>query len=712
MTGGAGDQIELQEGDSNLRSCSAYRPGFLARLRRSQAGNVLPMMAMAIIPLAGLVGGGVDMSRMYIAKSRLQQACDSGALAGRKVQGAGAWDADGDGDLSADPPDDPPQAAALQFFDQNYPDGLYGTTNRTRAYSESAGRVTGTASAVVPMMIMKLFGNESQTISVVCDAEMRLPNTDIMFVLDTTQSMEWNAPGDSQPKITGLRRAVKCFYEVVAKLNTNEVCPGPAPAGGTAGVQIRFGFMPYATNVNVGRLLPPSFFANSWSYQTRKRNPTPSSYSTNTSNGNWPSSGSSLPAWSSWSGWTTHSSNTGVDDDDCDDPNDSTTYSPETSTSNASTDSNGVTTTTTNRTRTATQTEYRDTWTNQAGPGGLCLIEKRTRTRLETRVDTVTQTPIYTWNYSLQPHDISALKTGGTVSDTNPYGYASGVALPIGKTGLLRGTNQTVAWNGCIEERVPTVQATSYYPIPSTAYDLQIDLLPNQADSTTLWGPALHGALFIRSSATPETDSTVDSYSNSGVTNYCSSQARKLSTMAAADIDTYIDNLDTDGMTYHDIGILWGARFMSPTGIFRSENEFTPQGGAIDRHMIFMTDGETCTDINNYFAYGYPKWDKRQSATTPTNNATCPNPFGITVAASGVLNDQVNARFSAICSAVKNQLGVTLWVVYFGTTDAATTTRMTNCATTGRFYQAGNTNELITTFRQIADQISQLRLTR
>jgi hypothetical protein len=706
MAGGAGDQIERREGDGSPHSRPAHKPGFLARLRRSQAGNVLPMMAMAIVPLAGLVGGGVDMSRMYIAKSRLQQACDAGALAGRKVQGGGSWDADGDSVINGTPPDDAPYRAALQFFDQNYPDGLYGSTGRTRAYSESAGRVTGTASVVVPMMIMKLFGYTSQTIEVVCDAEMRLPNTDIMFVLDTTGSMDWTLAGDSQTKIQGLRFAVKCFYEVVAKLDTNAACPGTAPSGGTSGVQIRFGFMPYATNVNVGNLLPNTYFANNWTYQSRER--VFNGYDTDTDNGSWPSANSTPPNWTAWSGWSNHSSNTGVSSGNCepeDAPNTTTTYGTETSTNNESTDSYDVTTTNTTRTRLATQTDYQMIWTNQPGQGGLCEVQKRTRTRTETRVDTVTQTPTYVWHYKPVSYPIGTLHKNGT-------GWNSSFQVPIASLSASAAGNKTITWDGCIEER-RTVKAASYFPIPADAEDLDIDQVPNQSDPNSLWAPALPGLVYNRPSTANDTVSDHSGHSSShGSPDYtCPDEARTLQAWTASALQTYVDGLTPEGSTYHDIGLLWGARFMSPTGIFRAQNEFTPQGGAIDRHMIFMTDGETCTTSTNYFAYGYPRLDMRQSDTAPTDNTTCPNPFGITLPASVVLNDQVNARFSALCTAVKNK-GITLWVVYYGTTDAATTTRMTNCASANRFYPAANSTALINTFREIADQISQLRLTR
>ncbi|MFZ2979694.1 MAG: pilus assembly protein TadG-related protein, partial [Sphingobium sp.] len=65
--------------------------GFLGRLRKDVRGNTLALVAAGMLPLLGLIGGGIDMSRIYLAKSRLQQACDAGALAGRKAMGGGSW---------------------------------------------------------------------------------------------------------------------------------------------------------------------------------------------------------------------------------------------------------------------------------------------------------------------------------------------------------------------------------------------------------------------------------------------------------------------------------------------------------------------------------------------------------------------------------------------------------------------------------------------
>lgn len=664
------------------------RPGFLTRLRRDIRGNTLAMMAAGLFPLIGMIGGGLDLARLYIVKTRLQHACDAGALAGRRMMGGGTWAQSGG----------LPGQTAMQFFNGNIRNNAYGATINTPNFSESAGRVTGTATAAVPMTLMRVFGFRSMNASVACNAEMRLPNTDVMFVLDTTGSMDETLPGDTRTKISALRFAVKCFYEEVARLDTNADCtPGtPGPTGGTGtGTQIRFGFIPYATNVNVGRLLPTSYIADRWSYQSRRR----ATYGEDVvdNNGSWPSANSTPPNWSGWSSWSGYTTTSNSVPQSACTPT-TTTYGSENSSSSSST-SGQTTTTTTVRTRLATQTEYESTWgvNDTSGNNRDCRSRHRSRTRTETRTDVQTRSPHPTWLYQQVEHDISGLRTGTT--------WNAGVNLPLGSNGAM--TN--ISWAGCIEER-PTVRESTYWPIPADAHDLNIDLVPS-ATAGSKWGAALPGAVYRRTSGGSRTRADVyndGNFSNAG--NDCPTQARKLqpwpTVTGVGGFQTYVDSLDTGGNTYHDIGLIWGARFISPTGIFASENALTSAGGEIERHLIFMTDGVACTGLDNYQAYGLRWWDRRQTAdgVAPTDSG---NPC---VADTGTLTAQVNARFTAVCQAVQNR-NITLWVIYFGTTDTNTVNRMTACATPGRFYYANNSAALVTAFRSIAAQISQLRLT-
>lgn len=605
----------------NMRAGAAKSAStWLTSLARDVRGNTMAMVAAAIIPLAGMVGGGVDISRMYIVKTRLQHACDAGALAGRKQMGGGTWSYNS---YAA-------QGAANRFFDANIQESPYGAVTVTRAFTESAGKVSGAASATVPMTIMRVFGRNNETLNVTCDAEMRLPNTDVMFVLDTTGSMANKAVStDSQTKIQALKSAVKCFYEIVARLDTAETCATGAPSGGTGGtVQIRFGFVPYATNVNVGRLLKPEWMPDSWSYQSRKLANTPSG------------------SWGTWSSQQTTSCSNIPDD-----------------------------------------TEDRQ-YIIDSQRWGNCTYRTRAWTGTAAR-----------WNYALVSQPIIGLKNGTS--------WNTSMTLPIGASG----SQQSISWDGCIEER-KTVKQSSYIPIPADAKDLDIDLVPNSDE--TRWGPALPEVIYTRNTA-PRSGTDSSYYSRTAVSNTtaiysneayyaCPTEARKLQPWPTASaFESYVDGLTTEGNTYHDIGLLWGARLMSPTGLFRSENEFTSQGAEIERHLIFMTDGEACTGVNNYTAYGVPWWDRRQTAdnTAPTEGCMT----------TGTLTQQVNARTAAICAAVRNK-NITLWVIWFGASNSTIEGMLSSCATPSRFFTARNSTDLQNTFKSIADQISQLRLTR
>ena len=87
--------------------------GFLGRLARDARGNTLAIVSAALIPVAGIVGGGIDMGRLYITKTRLQHACDAGALAGRKAMVGGIWSQSNFA----------PRTAANALFDANFQDG-------------------------------------------------------------------------------------------------------------------------------------------------------------------------------------------------------------------------------------------------------------------------------------------------------------------------------------------------------------------------------------------------------------------------------------------------------------------------------------------------------------------------------------------------------------------------------------------------------------
>jgi Flp pilus assembly protein TadG len=152
--------------------------GFLGRLRRNQAGNVLAITAAALIPLAGMVGGAVDISRGYLAKTRLQQACDAGVLAGRKTMGS-------TGVISTSVSDE-----VSRYVNFNYPSGYLGSASPTVSPTLGTNdQIQLTLTTTVPTVVMRLFRKDTIAITASCTARNDYTNIDIVLVLDTTGSM-------------------------------------------------------------------------------------------------------------------------------------------------------------------------------------------------------------------------------------------------------------------------------------------------------------------------------------------------------------------------------------------------------------------------------------------------------------------------------------------------------------------------------------------
>jgi len=329
--------------------------------------------------------------------------------------------------------------------------------------------------------------------------------------------------------------------------------------------------------------------------------------------------------------------------------------------------------------------------------------------------------PNYVFEYRGRNLDVSGLKAGGS-------SWNNSVNLPIG---FLK-TNMSIDWEGCIQERKtflnndgdPTDDWNNYPTSPADAWDMDIDMVPT-SDQDTRWAPALPDAVWGRKSniyqdsngnwkwngsittnAVQGGDVGNNNSRNLGYNNCGVTPSRKLAqytgTTGAANFQSYVNTLVQNGNTYHDVGLLWGARLMSPTGIFASENATTPGGAQIQRHMIFMTDGDTANSYNNHASYGLEWWDRRQ---IPVGSLT-------TGQYTTKLEQNNDARQIALCTAIKNK-GITLWVISYGSNVSSTTkTRLQNCATSSAyFFQATNVPALITQFRDIADKISQLRLT-
>jgi Flp pilus assembly protein TadG len=619
-------------------------PGFLARLLRDRGGNTLMLVAAAIVPIMAMIGGGVDMGRNYLAESRLQQACDAGVLAARKALGsATVVDAATETKVSN---------AGSRFFNVNFADGAYGSENRHFAMVLNNDlTIDGTATADMPTTIMQMFGYDNTPLEAHCTAKLSVANTDVMMALDVTGSMNETPSGDSQSKISTLKQVVKSFY---TQLEANKV----------VGSRTRYGFVPYSTNVNVGSLLKDDWVVSEWTYQSRDVV-------------------GSLTASGTYGYYTGASPVSG-------------TYATTTASTYAATAGGGGTySCPTKPANTATQSSTLISTTTQA------VTTPLPGTRTTYTYDRTTSGDRYA--VSLSGTTCTVTKTTYT-SYVDRFAYITEPALASGnKWQYMPVTRDVSGWrsesNGCIEER-DTYDITDYDDVDLTkALDLDIDLVPTAGDEATQWRPQYPSIIYDR--AIPWSGS--GSWNTGHVTTSteyvapwiggfaaCPPKAQKLKAMTVDEIDTYIGGLSAAGSTYHDIGMIWAGRLISPTGIFASEN--ADAGGLpTSRNLIFLTDGQTSSLDLSYGAYGVEPLDKRRWS-----------PSG----SSYTLTQTVEKRFSFACEEVKKK-NVTVWFIAFGTD---LNPIMTECAGAGHYFSASNAEELDEVFSKIAKSIGQLRL--
>lgn len=633
----------------------------LNRLVRDTRGSILPMAAMSVVVIAALVGGGLDMSRAYRVQNRLQNACDAGALAGRRGVAANGFDANA-------------QAQANNYFDVNFDQALQGTTNTSRSYTPgtNANTIIGAASTRMDMLVMKIFGRGPMTITASCSSTMGVGNSDVMMVLDTTGSMASTL--GSGTRISALQQAMKNFYTTM----TN------ATNGSNA--RVRYGFVPFSSTVNVGRLLynlNPSYLSDDTTVQSRlpqfdttvtKRysgwtgwvNSSVSQYNS-TPNGSVTlynatayadvySCNSALPAATAWS-------NNGA----------STTSS---GTSSPVKNGSGAYVNMTTISQPQQMTSYFCLRSNGSYKRYYYPSYRTLFTYSYSTTDTVTQTSTAQsfdhWDYRPVRFDSSIYKTFGA---TNVNVGSNGAAL-------------SAVWAGCIEERsTSTASAFSYSTIsgmsPSTANDLDLDSAPT-SNQATQWAPLWTQVAYNRGSASLATSGTA-------ATPYCVPAAQGLQTMAQTEFNAYADSLTPLGGTYLDIGMIWGGRLSSPEGIFSSTVNLDPaNGGNVARHMIFMTDGDMDTGSSIYQSYGIEYYDHR--VTNDGNKATD--------------DARHSLRLRAVCDAIKAK-GIRLWVIAFtGTLNSD----LMYCTSPSSSYVAADSAQLNAAFQDIAKQVGELRV--
>jgi Flp pilus assembly protein TadG len=688
--------------------------GFLSRLRHDQSGNIIAITAAAVLPMIAMVGGAVDMSRIYMTKARLQAACDAGVLAGRKAMPATTYTTAA-------------KARADAMFNFNFVPADYQATlipGDTYIFTSSAntqGAVTGQAKARLPTVLMKIFGKTTTDLAVTCGADLQVPNIDIVMVLDVTGSMDETIGGTK--KIDSLKSSVKSFYTTIKNL---------VPAGSTS--QVRYGFVPYSQAVNGSELfkvspdsakgqLPLSHIVDTMSLPTRVAN-----FNTPVSGG-WAVDTSVTPttynqvfdkdvAATKQPFSVSATSGTNISNNDCDrwsnynhsfkldsisldvmlypyeaysysdNYGDSEFYLPDGSSTWQTTEPTsgpGYTKITTDR--------VSGTWNDNSG-STYSAYQKCTRKITRTKYKPTSGFKFTNWTYKNVNFNVSQFKQGTSINyvssiDSN---YTVPTSTSYDMVQLRQLANQSglssdaTTWNGCLEER-ETTPATSFAPIPAAAKDL--NYTAGGTDDTFRWRPMFQELAWMRDG--PANETTTSGKYQPGFA--CPAKPmQNLQVLSQADVDAYANSLTANGYTYLDVGLVWGLRMISPQGMFASRNLTGPNGGQIQRYVIFMTDGAPVSQGDTYSAYGLEDVDRRITGTGSTSAAT------------------LHARrFQALCNTQTGSGAANLFVVGFG---ADVTANLKDCVggQTDRYFAASNGAGLTAAFNNIANEIADLRL--
>jgi Flp pilus assembly protein TadG len=630
--------------------------GFLRRLARDRRGNVLAMMAAFLIPLSALAGSAVDIGRLYVVKVRLQQACDAGVLAGRKFMA----------DSTAATLDATATTQAKNFFTNNFKVGWMGSNTLTFTPLKTAdGQVSGTASVIVPMTVMKMFAVPSTNLSVSCQARYDVADTDVMFVLDTTGSMAclpsdtdtqcnswvgsagnnsytrpaggggvsgyaggtaYSVPEKSGSRIDALRQGVLSFVDTFA-------------ANADPLTHVRYGFVTYTSSVNAGQAIldkSSSYLVGSGGssdtakYQSRHVIADYTASSSDSSN-NKTQTTCTAPAVRT--------------------PTTALTYNP----------SSG------------SATKVYDVWVAASWNSSAHCV---------TRTDVLGPT----WEYKQLPLDVSQLVLGNTVDDPTKVNSA------------------TMKWLGCVETTVDTPGQTSF-TTSSPPSELNPDLKPSGAQR---WWPQMAELEYMRNNNSTTNDATDTSKGDDG-TNVvysdpsrmkagyiaCGKPVKRLATMTRSDVYNYLYAADfvPIGGTYHDTGMIWGGRLISPTGAWADDTAAWSGRNTPNRVIVFMTDGDMAPNAGSYSMYGVEAYDHRVLGSAYQSSLT----------------DYHNYRFLAACANAKAR-NIDIWTVSI---DASASAPMQTCATTSNqaLYTTSGTG-LSAAFTSIAQHLAMLRITK
>lgn len=195
----------------------------LRHLLQSCEGSALPIVALGMFALMGATGVAIDMSRVQIVQSRMQNALDAAGLA----VGSSVSTVNIDTETS-------------KYFYANFPANYLGThiDSLTALPTNDNKKINLAVSGTVNTTFMKLFHIESVPVSAATEITRQSKGMELVLVMDNTGSMTQSA-GGGVSKISAAKTAANTLLGIL--YGSNETIE-----------HLWVGVVPFSQAVNIG----------------------------------------------------------------------------------------------------------------------------------------------------------------------------------------------------------------------------------------------------------------------------------------------------------------------------------------------------------------------------------------------------------------------------------------------------------------------------
>jgi len=294
-------------------------------------------------------------------------------------------------------------------------------------------------------------------------------------------------------------------------------------------------------------------------------------------------------------------------------------------------------------------------------------------------------------------------KGKGKKKNANNGGGGGGGGAPVTVNIFdLFDTINNATWAGCVESRPQPYDTTDDTPSTGTPDTLFVPYFaPDEPDNAgNVQNDYLDDGV---GGSFEDRQKSIGKYTNANVNGSGPNWGCNLPPVTPlvnvkATVSSAIDNMVASGYTHIPLGLVWGWRLLSPSEPFTEGVAYDDEDTT--KALILLTDGyntirrQYTENLSAYSAYGYVT--KARFGTTNYNAHRA----------------QLDPKTAAVCESVK-ETGIRVYTITFQLADGSIKDLMRACATEpGLYFDSPDNEQLETTFRAIARDLSNLRISK